>query len=163
MHHTGDVNAVDERFRDLSVVPVVGREHERMRAQKTLRQEKSVATRRRVLMNTLGMQKFYKTLAIVREVKRLRESILKSCCSQDPVADAGDKPWRQKTLSISKEKFENLPRSARNILLNTNLVVALEQMEVERLPKLPWDELIMQANQNTMAYKEWLSLSETRE
>ena len=146
------MTTMGERFQAMSVA----RQEERRRAQRALKQEKSVATRRRVLMNILGMKRFYKTLSLVREVKGTREKLLLQCSKEPGVTSI-------KKLVVCKVKFDNLPRSARDLMARTQLVAAIEQTEIERLRKLPWDELIAQAQANLNAYREWMSISETRE
>ena len=182
----GDVTTMDRRFQSMSVV--VQQQQERrqaVRQHKTLKKEKSVATRRRVLMKILGMKRFYKTLSLVREVKAIREKLVLGCRAEHPTAATADgsattttttnantastssssssSSRKQKAVIICKVKFDCLPKSGRDLIARTYLVAAIEQTEIERLEKLPWDELILQAQKNLIAYREWLSMSETRE
>lgn len=135
----------------------VSQQAQRRRVQKATQKEKIVATRRRILMNTMGMQKYYKALSLVKKIKHLRQKILRSCSSGSIDEEVATLP--KKTLS----SYESLPSASRDLLVNTDLVSALEQTETERLGKLPWEEFILQAHKNVDAYYEWQSISETRE
>ncbi|CAB9507077.1 expressed unknown protein [Seminavis robusta] len=150
----GDVTSIDRRMQSLAVAQQQARKH----AQKLIK-DKSVATRRRILMNTLGMQKFYKALALIREVKGIRENLLRSCAAEDPLS----KSAARGKIRVCKQKFEALPKPGRDLLSKTDLVASLERTELDRLGKLRWDELIQQAQENLFAYREWVSISETRE
>lgn len=150
---SADVATMDQRFQSMSVVQQQGRR----RAQRALKQEKSVATRRRVLMSILGMKRFYKTLSLVREIKGIREKLLLQCATDTRT------PTNIKKVMVCKVKFDNLPKSGRDLMARTHLVAAIEHTEVERLSKLPWDELILEAQKNVISYQEWMSISETRE
>lgn len=147
---SGDVNSVHQSFQTLSVA--------RSR-RRVLGREKSCATRRRILMNTLGMEIFYQALALVKEVKECRQKILQSC------SISGEDPNRPGLITsvVCKHKVQHLLRPAKDLLVNTKLVSSLEHTMIHRLGRLPWDGLISQARDNLMAYREWLSLSETRE
>ena len=150
---TGEsVITMNEQFQAMAVA----RQAERRRAQRALEKEKSVATRRRVLMNILGMKRFYKTLSLVREIKGTREKLLLQCAKDPGVSSI-------KKVVVCKVKFDGLPRSARDLMARTQLVAAIEKTEIERLQKLPWEELIAQAQANLNAYREWMTIAEIRE
>jgi hypothetical protein len=151
---SGDVSSVDQEMGSLSVKYLQAR----TQAQQMI-QQRSLATRRRVLMNALGMKKFYKMLSLVKEVKAIRESLLRSCASEAN-AQQSTAPGK---IRVCKLKFEALHKTARDLLQSTDLVMSVERTEMDRLAKLPWDELIRQAQQNLYAYREYLSISETRE
>jgi hypothetical protein len=151
---SGEVGCVEKSMQSLSVQHQQARSH----AQKMI-QQTSLATRRRVLMNTLGMQKFYKMLSLVKEVKGVRENLLRSCASES----SSQQPTSAGKIRVCKLKFESLHKTAQDLLQSTDLVMSVERTEMERLAKLPWDELIHQAQQNLYAYREYLSISETRE
>ena len=143
-----DANTIDGRFQTLSVA------RQRQRLARVHRIEKTVATRRRILMKTMGMQQYYKALSLVKEVKRLRQRVLSPFQASS---------LSSKKIKISKELLVELPEAGRNLLLNTSLLSALEQTETEKLGKLPWGDLILQAHKNVSAYYEWQSMTETRE
>ena len=107
-------------------------------------------------MKILGMKRFYGTLALVREVRGIRDHLLLRCAVSDTSSS-------KKKAVISRVKFDNLPKSGRDLIARTHLVEAIEQTEVQRLDKVPWEELISQAQHNVLAYREWVSMSETRE
>lgn len=148
----GDVKTMDERFRGLSMALQL----EQRRPPRALKQEKSVATRRRVLMRILGMKRFYKTLSLVREIKSMREKLVLQSSKSPGFTCA-------KKVIVCMVKFDKLPRSARDLLARTQLVAAIEQTEIGRLEKMCWGELIAQAQANLNAYREWMTISETRE
>jgi len=179
----GAVTVVDEQFRTLSIVPVAarssscphpGQHQQQRRPQRPERQENkpATATRRRVLMKVLGMQKFYKALALVREGKnivqdtRRRMKIPQSQQAQQELATPSTQQQQQDQNIVSKGEtpLEGWPPVIGDLMLSlTRLVTALEQTHLPELPKLPWDELLPQVHQDIMAYKEWMSATESRE
>jgi hypothetical protein len=170
--NSGEVGSADQKMERLSVageqLQRLSVQHQQARSQaQKMMQQKYLATRRRVLMNTLGMQKFYKMLSLVKELKVVREKLLRSCASSESSSQQQQQQQRATTapgkIRVCKRKFEALHKTARDLLQSTDLVMSVERTEMDRLAKLPWNELIHQAQQNIYAYREYLSISETRE
>lgn len=113
------------------------------------------SSRERTLCLVLGKDRLRQVIQLVKTIKRMQlaaPSLSSSSTGKD--RNALD-PLESKSTSSCIVLKPLLDKPLRDLFLKTSLVQALEFTPTENLHKLPWDDLIFQAEQVVTAYQHW--------
>ena len=146
---------------------------EKRRSTKALQREQTSQesipqeSRRRVLIETVGVQKAQRIIALIREIRVLRlrrRDLLGSSAleSHQPMV-CGRGGCSANVYSLPKTSDGKLPQEVRDIFFHTSIVDALEKSPPSSFAKLPWDQLYAQGQKHVQAYRSWLRLEVSSE
>mmetsp|Transcript_3423 Transcript_3423/g.9060 ORF Transcript_3423/g.9060 Transcript_3423/m.9060 type:complete len:233 (-) Transcript_3423:404-1102(-) len=146
--YSPDPHTIDERLQTLLITKL----NRRMVT-------KSKRNRSAVLRKLLGLHKYTLLRQLVQEIKQVRNQTIASvkCCGNSIVCMSPTSAL--KAPAPAPISFpERLPQVAKDVFFHVRLVDAFEKLPIERLPSLPWNEMICKAQDHLQRYRAFMKM-----
>lgn len=104
-------------------------------------------TRSQILWKILGKSKYKEIEQLLQEIRLAKMKKVASFCGSNQCTTS---------LRLCGKTFDTqLPQVVRQLYFETPLIDCFERYPLEKLPHLPWQVLLDQAQSNLLAYKLW--------
>lgn len=105
-----------------------------------------LSTRKKLLLQILGKVEFNRIEKLVLEIAEVKTKRVATFCGQQSCVP----------LRLCGQTFQtNLPSVVRQLYFETPLVDSWQRYPMEKLSRLPWKEMVHQAQSNLLAYQMW--------
>ena len=120
--------------------------------------QRQTPTRSETIKQCLGFEKFEEISELVKTIKHMRLIHIADGCQTCNGNQSCSLSLNSSNKKGSEQRLtgqERIPVPVRLLFFEMAIVEAFENTPVERIPELPWDEMIQQAHTNIQIYQEW--------
>lgn len=110
--------------------------------------------KRKVLFRLLGQAGMARVFKVIAEIKLIH--LGREVTQGNPYAPIKMCTAQGCSFLVPCQGDQKVPQVVRDLFFNTAIVAAYQKTPAERLPSLPWDQLLVQGEARLAAYHKWL-------